>query len=61
MIAIVAIYPRQQKFRITCCREQLWLFRSIPFRCAESSGEKVTQYEFAGKMRSLIGYTAERS
>ena len=49
------------KFRITCCREQLWLFRSRCLRKAESLGEKVARYEFAGKIQSIAGCTAERS
>ena len=34
---------------VVFCREQLWLFRSTHFRCAEDLGEMVTQYGFAGK------------
>ena len=46
---------------MTFCREQLWLFRGIPFRCAESLGEKVMRYEFAVKIPSMADDTAERS
>ena len=31
------------------CREQLWLFRSRHFHCAESLGEKVTRYALRRK------------
>ena len=46
---------------VVFCREQLWLFRSTRFRCAEDLGEMVTRYEFAGKCSLIANATAERS
>ena len=34
---------------IRCCREQLWLFRSMHFHCAERLGAKVTRYALRRK------------